>query len=126
MYIAQTLRIFFIAILVLEKWGDTGRHVHADLIHILFFCEKQLLHSRRYNPRFTFFRPTFCPYLSLVFKSGYNAVLENLYCCLKLHWCSRKEISREGFRLILSLLQFNSASAGHFWSNLGTFIFGLY
>ena len=50
---------FFIAILVLEKWGDTGRHVHADLIHILFFCEKQLLHSRRYNPQFIFFKPTF-------------------------------------------------------------------
>ena len=94
------LGFFFIAILVLEKWGDTGRLVHADHIHIHFFCEKQLLHSRRYNPRFTFFKPTFCPYLSLVFKSGYNAVLENLYCCLKLHWCSIKEISRAGFRLI--------------------------
>ena len=64
------LGFFFIATLVLEKWGDTGRHVHADLIHIHFFCEKQLLHSRRYNPRFTFFKPTFCPYLSLVFYSS--------------------------------------------------------
>ena len=70
------LGFFFIAILLLEKWGDTGRHVHADLIHILFFCEKELLHSRGlyfsnllFDEQFFVFKDAFSKLLSLFIVS---------------------------------------------------------
>ena len=79
---------FFIAILVLETWGDTGRHVHAGLISThSSFVKKQLLHyaaiirglsfsNLLFEDQFFVFKDAFSKFLSLFIVSiqEYNGV----------------------------------------------------